>query len=186
MQKTNENGSKQIKIETLPSSETLDEFLNDLLHPKKLSTNLEISDTTCCVRPPEKSSNLISISEYQMSYVNHQHKYSTNTNSKEKTNDLTRFDNLSTSSKQKGEDLIQSTELQGLQIDLKIQLENLHNLPQNSLKQTLKLSNTILLLVGYNLGTETVLIQQEKRKPNPQFGSKSESKLNLKRVLNLG
>ena len=36
---------------------------------------------------------------------------------------------------QKG-DLIQTTDLQGLQIDPKIQIENLRNLPENSLKQT--------------------------------------------------
>jgi len=42
-----------------------------------------------------------------------------------RTNNLTRFDKLPTSSGQKedlGEDLIQTTELQGLQSDLKIQL----------------------------------------------------------------
>jgi len=40
---------------------------------------------------------------------------------KEKTNDLTRFNNLPMSSGQKREDLIQSTKLEGLQIDPKIQ-----------------------------------------------------------------
>ena len=38
------------------------------------------SDTTYCARLPEKSPNFILISEYQTSYINHQHKYSTNTN----------------------------------------------------------------------------------------------------------
>jgi len=41
---------------------------------------------------------------------------------KMRTLDLTRFDNLPTSMGQKGEDLIQSTKLQGLQSDSKIQL----------------------------------------------------------------
>jgi len=47
--------------------------------------------------------------------VNHE-LISTNINQSKKAriNDLTRFDNLPTSSRQKGEDLIQPTELQGL------------------------------------------------------------------------
>ena len=39
------------------------------------------------------------------------------------THNLMRFDNLPTSSGQKGEDLIQSTELYGLQIYPKIQID---------------------------------------------------------------
>ena len=54
----------------------------------------------------------------------HEHKYK---EKKREANDLTRFGKLPTSSGQKGEDLIQTTELQGLQIDLKIQIENLRN-----------------------------------------------------------
>jgi len=34
----------------------------------------------CYMQPQEESPNLRSISEYQMQYLNHQHKYSTNTN----------------------------------------------------------------------------------------------------------
>ena len=62
------------------------------------------------------------------SITNNMHKHKIKERKRE-TNNLMRFDNLLTSSGQKGEDLIQITELQGLQIDPKIQIENLHNLP---------------------------------------------------------
>ena len=46
---------------------------------------------------------------------------------KRKQTNLTRFDNLLTSLEQKGKDLIQKTELRGLQIYSKIHIENLRN-----------------------------------------------------------
>jgi len=61
-------------------------------------------------------------------------------------NDLPRYDKLPTSLGQKEEDLIQTTELQGLQIDPKIQLR-IYALGRRILsnKLTLELSNTIHL-----------------------------------------
>ena len=63
---------------------------------------------------------------------------------------------------QKGENLIQTTELQGLQIDPKIQIKNLRNLPKNSLKHSNLITlqyNPPLSKKGYYLmGTVSLLI----------------------------
>ena len=84
------------------------------------------------LRPPEEHTLISNMSIFRdqrsiaesISNNMHEHKYKER---KWETNNFTRFEKIPTSSGQKGKDLIQATELQELQIDLKIQIENLCN-----------------------------------------------------------
>ena len=63
-----------------------------------------------------------------MTYINHQHKYSTNTNNQGENKWFNEIQQFAYVLGTEERDLIQSTELQGLQIVPKILLENLRNL----------------------------------------------------------
>jgi len=67
-----------------------------MIYSTQMNSPQNWSDITCCARPPKESPNLKSISGYQMSYAIHQHNIARTQITKEKINDLMRFDNLPT------------------------------------------------------------------------------------------